>query len=113
MQVLVRTDNHIAAHEQHLIRFAEDEAHRALARFADRLSRVDVHLADESGRAEVSGDKRCTVEARPLRGQPVSVSSTGATVGDALTDAVRKLADLLDSRFARQHDVKGAASIRH
>ena len=113
MQVLISTDNHIAAHEQHLIRLAEEELSRSLARFADRLSRVEVHLADESARPEVRGDKRCTIEARPLRGEPVSVTGKGNAVGEALTDATRKLEGLLDNRFARLHDVKGGATIRH
>lgn len=113
MQVLVRTDNHVAAHEQHLIRLAEGQVSTALARFAARLSRVDVHLSDESARKTIRGDKRCIVEARLVGSDPISASCQADTVGEALTCAIGKLKELLDSRLERLHAAKGGESIRH
>jgi len=84
----------------------------ALDRFRDRLTRVEVHLGDESARRSIDTDIRCTVEARPARLKPVAATHHAANVDDACRGALKKLAKALDSQLGRLDDRKGGASIR-
>lgn len=90
MQIQVNTDNHIegsAGLTQHVQEVLED----ALDRFAKQITRVEVHLTDESSAAKSGDDdKRCKVEVRLAGLQPVSVSNDGGTVDLALRGAARK-----------------------
>jgi hypothetical protein len=74
----------------------------AVARFGERITRVEVHVADENGATKSGpGDKRCRLEAR-VSGQPsVSVSDHAATVEQAVNGAAVKLRHALESTFGR------------
>ncbi len=109
MQIEVTTDRHVVAN---IDRLAAD-VETALERFGDRLTRVEVHLADDNGGKVGGDDKRCTLEARPAGQQPVAVTSHADTVDDALDGALKKLDSLLTSRFGKQGNAKGGATVRH
>ena len=47
----------------------EAQVRDRLARFEDRLTRIEIHVRDENGRKHGADDKACTIEARP-RGGP-------------------------------------------
>lgn len=112
MQIEVTTDQNIAAHGANIDRISAD-VEAALERFADRLTRIEVHLADDNAGKPGKDDKRCTLEARPAGQQPVAVTNHADTVDDALDGALRKLDSLLNSRFGKQDNSKGGASVRH
>ena len=44
-----------------------------LARFEDRLTRVEVHVRDVNGSKHGADDKECMIEARPRGGKPIGV----------------------------------------
>lgn len=111
MHVQVNTDDNVEGREE-LARQVETEVTAALSRFADRLTRVEVHLGDESAPRSGPADKRCAMEARPAGQQPVAVTHNAASLEEALAGAAGKLANLLDTRFGRLNSHKGAASIR-
>jgi hypothetical protein len=111
MQIQVNTDDHISGREE-LVERVETQIEAALSRFGDHLTRVEVHLADEVGGRTVGDDKRCILEARPAGQQSVAVTHHAATLDAACSGAAHKLKHLLDSRFGRQHDHKGAETIR-
>ncbi len=109
MQVQVNTDHNIHGGEK-LAGHIQSEVESALARFRDRLTRVEVHLAHEGAAGE---DKRCVMEARAAGSSPVAVTHHAGTVDDAYTGAAHKLGKLLDSKYGREGHHKGAESIRH
>lgn len=110
MQIQVNTDNNVEGREE-LSRRVEAEVAAALSRFGGHLSRVEVHLGDVNA-GKGGDDKRCMMEARPNGQQPVAVTHRAATLEEAFDGAAEKLGNLLESKFGRLHDHKGAASIR-
>ena len=74
-------------------------------RFADRISRVQVHLDDQNSSAKGGGnDKRCMMEARIDGAAPVAVTELAATVEQALNGAADKLERTIDRHLGRQRD---------
>jgi len=111
MQIQVNTDDNVEGREE-LIGKVEAEVGATLARFSDQVTRVEVHLGDENAGKSGSADKRCRMEARPAGQQPVAVTHHAATLEEAYDGAAKKLMNLLETKFGRQNDHKGAASIR-
>ena len=111
MLVQVHTDPNIQSSVE-LTAEVEALVTSAVSRVADRVSRVQVHLGDENSRKGGSNDKRCMIEARPAGQQPVAVTHKAATLDEALDGAAEKLGNLLESKFGRLEDRKGAPSIR-
>lgn len=110
MQVQVNTGHNIHGGEK-LTAFVTSELESSLSRFDGWLTRVEVHLsADGGGRSE---DTRCVIEARPAGAQVVAVTHHAGSVDDAYNGAVHKLGKVLDTKYSRRHDHKGAESIRH
>ena len=86
----------------------------ALERYANRLTRVEVHLSDEDGTKDGGGaDKRCLLEARPARMQPVVVTASAGNVEQACHNATRKMLSLLSSTFGRIDGRDADSTIRH
>jgi len=111
MQIQVNTDSNVVGRED-LVRRVEAEVNTALARFSERLTRVEVHLGDESAGTSTVADMRCTIEARPAGQQPVVVTHHADTVDEACRGATQKLQALLESKFGRLKNRKGGATIR-
>ncbi len=108
MKIEVSTDTRVAS-----IPINTDDVIAAvetgLARFRDRLTRVEVHLSDVNGpRGGV--DHRCLLEARPEGLQPVAVSHEAGSKPEALRGAVDKMHRMLTSTFDKLHDRKGGTS---
>lgn len=89
MQVQVNHDNHV--------RLAEDTAERLsrtvedyLSKFADRITRVEMHLGDLNG-GKGGKDKRCMIEARMSNLQPIAVTHHAESVQLAIDGALAKL----------------------
>ena len=77
----------------------------SIGRFNDRLTRIEVHLADDnSPHKNGQFDKRCTLEARPRGGDPITVEAKAAEFYPAINDATRKLQSALTSRLDRPVD---------
>lgn len=111
MQVLVHTDNNTEGREARLAD-VESEVESSLSRFDGHLTRVEVHLADESSGRSTPDDQRCTISASPAGQPPVAVTQHAETAEAALTGALQKLVSLLDSRFGRQSDRHHSDTIR-
>lgn len=81
---------------------------QGLSRFADRLTRVEVHFSDINGRENrVGDDKRCLIEARPAGRAPVAVTNEAAAIDLALSGGLKKLVTALEREFGRITDRKG------
>ena len=111
MEIYVRTDNNIDGSGK-LTAYVEREVAAALSRFSDHITRIDVHLSDESGGRATGADIRCMIEARPAGQTPVTVTDDAGSVDAALTGAIHRLSHLLESHEGRQQDQHARTSIR-
>ena len=110
MQILLHTDNHIQGSTE-LTSFVEGIVEGTLGRFSDRMTRVEVHLTDESSSTKSSDDdKRCVIEARLAGLQPIAVRHHGATLEQALEGAAEKMEKTLERKLGRLDDPKGRTS---
>lgn len=101
MELQFNTDNQIEATEALEAR-AREIVEGALSRFAGRLTRVELHLADENSPAKGgAADIRCTMEARPEGMRPMAVRHHDADPEAAMRGAARKLSRALDNEFGK------------
>lgn len=111
MQIQLNTSNGIENKES-LDRWADTELRQMLARFADDVTRVEVHLSDENHGAGGANDKRCVIEARLAHLQPMAVTHDAGNVDDAFRGAADKLKRALDSAIGRMNSHRDRQSIR-
>lgn len=110
MQVIINTDNNVELSEQASDGLSE-RVQEVLARFDSSLTRVEVHLSDESAGRNTGDDIRCVVEARPEGVKPESVTNNGPTSENALNGALHKMTAVLDTTLGRRKDHKGNSSM--
>lgn len=111
MQVYVHTDHSVEGGGG-LTSHVEREVRAALSHVGDRITRVEVHLSDQSAGRSTGADIRCLIEARPAGRAAVTATADADSVDQALTGAVHKLGRLLDSDDGQRADRDGRASIR-
>lgn len=90
MLIQVNTDHNIPGHEA-LVTQVEETVLKALSRFGTHITRVEVHLSDDNGNKSGADDKRCVIEARLERHQPVVASHQAESLKQAYTGASTKL----------------------
>jgi ribosome-associated translation inhibitor RaiA len=95
MQVLVNSDHHITG-DLTMTQRVESIVGDAVDRFADRVTRVEVHLNDVNGAKHGAKDKRCMMEARVGGLKPLAVSHEAPT----LLEAIEACADKLERALA-------------
>jgi ribosomal subunit interface protein len=77
----------------------ETSVTRALGRFAERLTRVEVHVSDENREKRGPDDKKVLIEARAKGRGPVVVDAFGADLYATIDDAASKMRRVLDKMF--------------
>lgn len=100
MHVQTNTDRNIPASEA-LEVMVETAVIGALGRFAEQVTRVEVHLTDENGAKGGVDDKRCLMEARLAGRPPMAVTHQAATLEQAMDGAAAKLARSVESTLSR------------
>lgn len=103
MKIQVNTDANIPGHAAR-VAGVSGIVELALARFADAITRVEVHLSDENNGKNSLHDQRCMLEARLQGRQPVAVTEHAASQDQALHGATDKLVRLLAHTLGRVHD---------
>jgi len=103
MDIQLNTDKNIEGKEA-LASQVEAAVKRALHRFDDQITRIEVHLSDETAGKSGRDDKRCLMEARLEGRQPVAVTHQAGSVSEAVDGAANKLKSLLDSALGRLSD---------
>jgi len=78
MQVQLNTARQITVDDE-LTHQVEAVVESVLGRFADQITRVEVHLSDENSH-KGGDDKRCMLEARLAGLEPMAVSHQAATL---------------------------------
>jgi hypothetical protein len=100
MKFQLNTDKNIRS-DGRLAKVAENTVVSALGHLAGRLSRIEVHLADDNAAKGGPDDIRCTIEARPEGMQPQTVIHSDANIEAALRGAAKKIRARLDSEFGK------------
>src|SRR5688572_2270883 len=106
MQILVNSNHSITGTEAVTER-VEAIVADAVDHFADRITRVEVHLNDVNGDKHGAIDKRCMLEARVGGLKPLAVTHQAANMGDALHGAADKLARALSHALERLDETPG------
>jgi len=101
MQILLHSDSntdggHLMA--EHLQKVVKD----AMARFSERVTRVEAHLSDVNSQAKSSdGDIHCTLEARLVGLDAIVVKENAGNAHQAIEGAVRKLKRAVGTELAK------------
>ncbi|WP_372730155.1 hypothetical protein [Nocardioides sp.] len=103
MDILVNTDSNVDCDAEE-VRRIEADLRSTFDRFDHRVTRIEVHLSDESAGRETRDDTRCLLEARPSGMDPVVVRHHATGVDEALSGATDKLMSLLTKAFDRRTD---------
>jgi ribosome-associated translation inhibitor RaiA len=107
MQVLVRHDSTIEGSAK-LTDMTVATIEDVLARFAEHVTTVEVHYADENGPKGGGGDIRCTLEVRFEGRKPVAVTHHASDLPVALEAAAEKMVRMLDHQLGRIRDEANA-----
>lgn len=102
MQVQFNSDSSVMGTENVATR-VEASVRGKLARFEERLTRIEVHVRDENGPKHGAEDKACTIEARPRGARAIGVTEHAETVDAAARKAATTLAQRLDRHFGKNH----------
>jgi ribosome-associated translation inhibitor RaiA len=103
MQIHLNTDHNLKGGES-LESSVRATVEAALSHFSARITRVEVHLADENAAKSGSADKRCVMEARVEGHAPIAVTEHAASVGQAIDGAADRLVHRLEHILGRQRD---------
>ena len=95
MQVILHNDD-VLADLASTQAFTEEALKKVLHGTVERLTRVEVWVADENGEKGGPDDKRCSMEAHPRGRKPVGVRNHAADVPAAIKGAAKKLARALE-----------------
>jgi ribosome-associated translation inhibitor RaiA len=103
MQVQINSDNNISMHGR-LSDSIGAYINNLLQRFDPYLTRVEVHLTGENVRKPGPKDKRCVLEARAKRHQPLVVTNKSMDIEDAFSGAADKMHRQLETTYGRLAD---------
>ncbi|MCC6269785.1 MAG: HPF/RaiA family ribosome-associated protein [Microbacteriaceae bacterium] len=110
MKVIVNTDKNVTLTEES-IGAMQSQVESTLRNFESQLTRVEVHLSDESAGRSTGNDIRCNLEARPEGRDPEFATNNADSVDEALSGALQKMIQVLDSSFGRLDTRKGGSSM--
>ncbi len=90
MKIQFNTDKNIEGRAV-LETYVSEKISSSLKHFADKITRIEVHLSDQNGDKGGTDDIQCKMEARIEGIQPVMVVSKNASKEKALDEAVGKM----------------------
>lgn len=103
MLVEVNTDKNIKNSER-LIEYCKSMVEAELDRFAEHITRVEIHLSDENGEKGGEDDKRCLIETKLKGKSPVAVKNTASNVDDAISGAIDKITKVLETSLDKMRN---------
>jgi hypothetical protein len=103
MKIQYNTDKSISGDERNEDHFSTIIA-EGLERFQSHLTRIEVHLSDESGKKEGLNNMLCLLEARIEGKQPIVVSCQADTTPLAVHGALDKLKNSLETILGRMQE---------
>ncbi|WP_133498786.1 HPF/RaiA family ribosome-associated protein [Cognatilysobacter terrigena] len=102
MHIEINHDNHIQ-YDESVERHVRQTLDSTLSRFADQVTRIEVHLHDKNAERRGNGDRHCLLEAKVEGRPPLAASEDADTIAAAITGAAKKLQRRLDSDLGRLH----------
>lgn len=96
MKIQFNTDKTINGEERNEDYFSS-QITEALSQFPSHITQIEVHLSDENGKKEGINDIACLLEARLAGRTPIAVSYQSATIEKALSGAIDKLKNYLET----------------
>lgn len=96
MKIQYNTDKTIDGNERNA-EFFSDQIRKRLERFQSQITRIEVHISDENGKKDGSNDHKCLLEARLEGMQPIAVSNQADTLEEAVSGAIAKLKNALQT----------------
>jgi ribosome-associated translation inhibitor RaiA len=109
MQIQVHTTNQLDGSSQ-LSEQVQEDLELTLARFQERITRIEVHFSDENSHKGGAEDKRCVMEARVSGLRPLSVSNGASTLSESYQGAIKKLEKVLRRTLGRLDDQKNTSA---
>ncbi|MEO7977938.1 HPF/RaiA family ribosome-associated protein [Flavobacterium sp.] len=103
MKIQINTDKNIDGHERVETYFSA-ELEKGLARFEEKITRVEVHFGDENGEKFSLNDKRCAIEVRIANLQPLTVTDHSDTIEKAFSGALSKIKKSLTTTFEKMKE---------
>ena len=100
MKILINTDHNLQT-DASVVRHVEDTVENHLGRYADQVTRIEVHLRDENAAKGGAHDKHCTREARLEGRPPLAASDDSETLAVAINGAARKLQRALGNSLGK------------
>jgi len=100
MKIQINTGNNVEGSEE-LTQQTQAVVESALERFAQQITRVEVHLSDENSSHKGGSDKRCVMEARWEGMEPVAVTDQAENMEQAVHGAADKLEKMLKHTLGR------------
>lgn len=103
MLIEVNTDKNIKSSER-LLDYCKSTVEAELNRFAEHITRVEIHLSDENGDKGGEDDKRCLIETKLKGKSPVAVKNTASNIDDAISGAIDKITKVLETSLAKMRE---------
>ncbi|MGO4773457.1 HPF/RaiA family ribosome-associated protein [Flavobacterium sp. W22_SRS_FK3] len=100
MKIQINTDKNIEGHER-LEAYFSGELEKGLNRFEEKITRIEVHFGDENGEKFSLKDKKCVIEVRPVKLQPITVTEHADTLEKAFQGALAKIKKSLTTTFEK------------
>ena len=96
MLVQIHTDKNIEGGSR-FTEYFTTEIKNELARFDEIVTRVEVHITDENGNKSTPNDKKCVIEAKVEKKQPIAVTANADSAEKAFFEALEKIQRVLDT----------------
>jgi ribosome-associated translation inhibitor RaiA len=103
MKIQINTDKNLEGNERQETYFSS-ELEKSLSRFDDKITRIEVYFADENGDKTGTNDKKCVIEARPVKMQPLVVTDHADSTEKAFQGALDKMKKILSTSFEIQKE---------
>jgi len=84
--------------------FVSEKLNGSFKRFANKITRIEVHITDQNADKKSTDDIQCRLEARLEGLKPIVVASKNSSKEKALNDAIKKLKATLDSVMGKLTD---------
>ena len=103
MNIQFNTDSKIDGNEK-LEAYINSSMVKALNRFKEHITRVEVHLSEEHAGKSGKEDIKCTIEARLENRTPIAVTDIDQSIEKAFSGATKKLKNALDTIYGKMKD---------
>jgi ribosome-associated translation inhibitor RaiA len=103
MLIQINTDKNVEGHSR-LNEFFTNEIKEKLAHFDSKITRVEVHLGDENSDKFGKNDKRCIIEVRIEKKNPIVTTAHAETIEKSFYEAIEKVKRSLSATLEKMRE---------